>query len=567
MIMKANKQIGFIYKDDESIDRILKDGDVVFERGFLREKTSTTLPITFDGVGKDLKDYKIYGNTVQNGTPTPDAPIDMVSCGDMTKNLIGFEDLPETTSNGVTYSIKDNVFTLNGTATDNIRYIYNNKYHLGNGGNYTLKIEVISGSWTAGAIGLSSRSSTNTQVRFTQLGYNISNLTTTKNYSNTEIQETAAIGFFINSGSVFNNFKFRIIFNEGSTDIPYEPYGYKIPVNVRSDNLFDINWYFDNCVTHNCSKELLENSIKISFTAGADAYIGEARNSSVGTTPAIQDIAIGVKNNTQYTFIASSLPRCYITYMDKNYDILNSSYIRFDSSYTKSSYTFTTPENCKYVAFRMGIQDNEYTEWTFGDIQLVEGSTVPSKYIPYYNETTNIYLDKPLRKIGDYSDYIDFINSKVVKNIGSKVYNGSENGWYISGKSAKIRLSDAGLINISNLYNYSESLGNVAFCNYFKQEIPQTLYTAGSLRVDIGFGIAVNPSTSSGLFFANNISSLNDFKEWLSANNVTVDYVLETPTEEDIELPNIPTIDGNNTLNIETEITPSEVYIKYKSNE
>ena len=38
MIMKANKQIGFIYKNEESIDKILKDGDVVFERGFLRKK-------------------------------------------------------------------------------------------------------------------------------------------------------------------------------------------------------------------------------------------------------------------------------------------------------------------------------------------------------------------------------------------------------------------------------------------------------------------------------------------------------------------------------------------------
>ena len=66
MIIKANKQIGFIYKNNESIDKILKDGGVVFERGFLREKTSTTLPITFGGVGKDLKDYRVYGNTYQN---------------------------------------------------------------------------------------------------------------------------------------------------------------------------------------------------------------------------------------------------------------------------------------------------------------------------------------------------------------------------------------------------------------------------------------------------------------------------------------------------------------------
>jgi len=29
----------------------------------------------------------------------------------------------------------------------------------------------------------------------------------------------------------------------------------------------------------------------------------------------------------------------------------------------------------------------------------------------------NIYLDEPLRKIGNYVDYIDFANSKVVRNV------------------------------------------------------------------------------------------------------------------------------------------------------
>ena len=39
-------------------------------------------------------------------------------------------------------------------------------------------------------------------------------------------------------------------------------------------------------------------------------------------------------------------------------------------------------------------------------------------YVPYVGPTTtNIYLDEPLRKIGDYSDYIDFKNQKVYRNV------------------------------------------------------------------------------------------------------------------------------------------------------
>lgn len=138
--------------------------------------------------------------------------------------LIGFDDISETTINGITYSIKDNIFTLNGTATDNVRYIYNNHWKLKTAGNYNLKIEPISGTWTAGIMGLSLRRANNTQSTYHQLAYDTTNLNATKSYTDTQIQETANIGFYINANSVFSNYKFRIIYNEGSTAKDYEPY-------------------------------------------------------------------------------------------------------------------------------------------------------------------------------------------------------------------------------------------------------------------------------------------------------------------------------------------------------
>ena len=660
MIMKANKQIGFIYKNEESIDKILKDGDVVFERGFLREKTSTTLPITFGGVGKNLKDYKVYGNTYQNSTSG--------------KNLLETT-LYNRVQQGITttYDSEDGALILNGTATSTYsnltevsplnlqpgKYIFSlkeikpysvqlrmtyedNTVYSRTIPNNTKSIEVnitkttknqrvfifenstMSGTtftnerlyvqleegstatefepytggqpspnpdypqemvscgdrtknlfdkninYVSGNLQDNGNVSTNTNyitydyINISDLGlkigdeftYSILNVYETSNTSRRLLlyaNSNEVIGAYTFSPSTFetlsqtitipnNTTKIRISaritdkdiqIEKGNTATPYEPYGYKIPINVRSDNLCDgIN-----------KKYWLSTTV---LSAGmADGNSG---------------LAIELKENTNYTISTQIIQERYRVALINTLPTSGTGipcYNGVKKDGTKDNITISSSQY-KYLI----LNATDLTK-----CQIVEGSTAPTKYIPYYNETTNIYLDEPLRKIGDYSDYIDFINSKVVKNIGSKVYNGSENGWYISGKSAKIRLSDAGLINISNLYNYSESLGNVAFCNYFKQEIPQTLYTAGSLRVDIGFGIAVNPSTSSGLFFANNISSLNDFKEWLSSNPVTVNYLLATPTEEDIELPNIPTIDGNNTLNIETEITPSQVYIKYKSNE
>ena len=88
MIMARNEdgtysQVGFV-KDNAGIDTEYiydKDGDIVFEKGFTRE-TSGTVPLTINGIGKGLKDWSITGNTVQNGTPTPENPVEVLGCGD-----------------------------------------------------------------------------------------------------------------------------------------------------------------------------------------------------------------------------------------------------------------------------------------------------------------------------------------------------------------------------------------------------------------------------------------------------------------------------------------------------
>lgn len=51
------------------------------------EMTGNT-PLYFKGRGKPLTDYRISGETVQNGKPSPDMPVDVVGCGERMENLI-----------------------------------------------------------------------------------------------------------------------------------------------------------------------------------------------------------------------------------------------------------------------------------------------------------------------------------------------------------------------------------------------------------------------------------------------------------------------------------------------
>ena len=56
------------------------------EEGFKNDVSGYPLVLKHSK-GRKLIDYKIYGNSIQNGTPTPEAPIEIESVGDKTKNL------------------------------------------------------------------------------------------------------------------------------------------------------------------------------------------------------------------------------------------------------------------------------------------------------------------------------------------------------------------------------------------------------------------------------------------------------------------------------------------------
>ena len=715
MIMKANKQIGFIYKDEESIDKILKDGEVVFERGFLREKTSTTLPITFGGVGKDLKDYKIYGNTKQqllpngytqvdyiesSGTqyidtgyygnlntevqikatnsssnldrqlfgdittssqaiscnlslstrltsrfgnksvgltfgdyvseneiftlienkdgiyinnsqiatfdttdnfstpnslllltrnsasgagtvwngklyytkiydnnmlvrdfipcyrnsdnevglydlvnnvfyanqgtgvftygsvaPTPDAPIEMVSCGDKTKNLFLASDTPASTYRATYSKINKNSFSLNynqensSNSSSHIRIDFDVSQFKPNT-QYTIsKKHIVSGSNfnNAGAIRSYINGSNGSVITGDSFTFTTPNEITSLGmyfylgYSNT-IQGESTITFY------------DVQLEEGTTATSYEPYGYKIPVNVRSENLCDgIN-----------KKYWLSTTV---LSAGmADGNSG---------------LAIELKENTNYTISTQIIQERYRVALINTLPTSGTGipcYNGVKKDGTKDNITISSSQY-KYLI----LNATDLTK-----CQIVEGSTAPNKYIPYYNETTNIYLDEPLRKIDEYSDYINFINGKIVRQLGEAVLDGSEN-WASASASGNYSRFVCNAYNDALIPIDLNTIGNILSDKFIPRTANETanaitgIAIAGSGRFVIYYDLTKDYTTT-------------QFKTWLSSNNITVDYALSTPTEEDIELPNIPTIEGNNTLNIETEITPSQVYIKYKSN-
>lgn len=133
--------------------------------------------------------------------------------------------------NGVDmYVDDDGIITLNGTATSPIETFLNSSMNIALNGTYTFAFEYVSGSMTEKAMRISVCTSTGqiagTSGRLFSFALpinNTSNVVDVETINNT----MSRWGFYINSGTVFNNYKFKLIVCQGSytlLNVPFEKY-------------------------------------------------------------------------------------------------------------------------------------------------------------------------------------------------------------------------------------------------------------------------------------------------------------------------------------------------------
>lgn len=198
------------------------------------------------------------------------------------------------------------------------------------------------------------------------------------------------------------------------------------------------------------------------------------------------------------------------------------------------------------------VTDTESEHYGKYDIPI----TVKSKstaYEPYKGgETIHIYLDEPLRKVGEYADYIDFKGQKVVRNTAQTTFNGSER-WVKTGDVSSGVYQGFAVSNtiigapsgdfecLSDKFPYSSTT---------KKNIVQLRNSAYSLRIIIGSEYVPDLETAT-------------FKNWLSENNVKLTYPIATPTEENISLPVLKTFKGTSIISVDTSVQPSNIKAKY----
>jgi len=200
-----------------------------------------------------------------------------------------------------------------------------------------------------------------------------------------------------------------------------------------------------------------------------------------------------------------------------------------NTSWQTSPYTFTLTERkgIKFV-FR-NIGDSAITPSDLTNCQLEEGSTA-TDYVPYSKTDYPINLGTlELCKIGDYQDYLYKNNGKwyVHKEIGKVVLDGSEQMNFQGSASTPTERT----IYRWYLPTYAQT------DNYLSNKFIKGSSTSNRIVIVSGNDrpyISIDNLLAEINVEDDNNTKLAKFKTWLSNNNVTLYYVLATPTEEEI---------------------------------
>ena len=319
------------------------------------------------------------------------------------------------------------------------------------------------------------------------------------------------------------------------TDSSDTNYGkYKIELKTTGKNLMDM----DKMLSY--SNDVIKNDNEYTFTTNPKMYTN--------------GIKINLKKGTKIT---SSGKVTNVTGNNFRVDaVFKNGKAQMITGYSKTDLNtevdigkmITLNDDVEYIRFNW-TTDGKYI---IKDFQIEIGDTA-TDYETYHEKITNIYLDEPLRKIGNYSDYVDLINKKVVRNI--KLLELSENDNFvttgISGSNYQ------GFALNSAQYNALKSDLEV-YSNRFQYATEKKIIINSCSQTNATYGLRFAVSTD----IVSN-KSVNELKEYLKNNKTYIIYTLSASTEDAIEIPSIELTENIKHIFIESNIKPSNIEIGY----
>lgn len=364
LIVIENEEQKFVDSADNKVIDVIKYNNTDYH--FAKENEVTD-GVCDNAVSEPIIDMRVSGNSVQDGTPSPEAPIEIVSVGDKTINLfkmptssdVSLTDV-ELLENGFK-SLKNGRCVVEGITIPDLEA----------GKTYTCKVNLIEYDEDYQMSGqlIYTDGTTHTYLR---------------SHGNTETVKT----FTLTAGVEYNQLWFYgvntkytdIIIVEGEYTLDtfpeYEPYGYKIPVTTRGKNLLDYKKFIKEGFTFE-----IENGLQYENLTGT-------RNVTAPFT---------FKAKTTYVLSADITGDVYFGgLLFSNF----TGYLWLDNGKKSMAINNTRNEDVTVTLYCRLINSGSDVPPTITNLQIEVGDT-STEYEPYIEPTTtNIYLNEPLRKVG-----------------------------------------------------------------------------------------------------------------------------------------------------------------------
>lgn len=383
----------------------------------LREKNKQTLTASVENASSlevtkayadKLGNFRIYGNSIQNGTPTPDNPVKIESVGkspNLFNNILPYKSLDN--DNKITskedletgLAAGQMIFIGVQCVSSSLKYSINNTIYffikIENGKTYTQN-QYRKGNLTLldGDFNILKQANSNiitNDVNAKYLTAYVSNIAQTSTQQAWTTQD------------VLDNLQVE----EDSSSTEYVPYGkYKIPVRITTGknlvNLPDGKYQLADSIGFTTKYDVAKTK-KIIDLGNISSLAGKTVTLSVGDWTG--------------TYLNGNVadPRIKINIYNKDGNVISQKLLITPTpTVFPATATFTLENNAYYAIISTGTGST--INVTVKDFMIEEGDKATT-FEPYKGQSFNIILDQPLRKIGDFADYIDFKTGKVVRKV------------------------------------------------------------------------------------------------------------------------------------------------------
>ena len=478
----------------------------------IQNVTNEAEEMSLDNTAEAPLTIGLKGNTSQDGTPTPEAPVEVKTVtGGQEIDIVGKNILPQNkyiatqTTNGITYTNnEDGTFNLTGTATANttIHIIPIGEMELEANQPYYLYSSI---PYNINTFNMSVVLADNGTTKY---------ITANNTYTPTATPTNERLQFYIASGKTINATNIKIMLVKGSTaPATYEPY---------QSQSYEIN-LGKNLLSITGTSQTING---ITFTVNEDGSIRAKGLASANAT---------FISTTLQPILPSTLYRlsgCPSGGSTSTYRILtrirsdlttNLATISNVGSGAESDGRFTTGATAKYILGEIIVYSGQDVDLLFKpQVERIENLYSPATTYAPYKEPIE------LCKIGDYQDRIYKEADKwyIEKQIKKVVLDGTQN---ITIAPTGVRRFNANYttLGINNVKSGSSGLDT------------QTKY-----RKCDHFSYTANVNTWGTYYLHNNwlvifdsdnvMADANALKTWLSNNNTSIYYVLETPEVTEI---------------------------------